>query len=253
MRIRFWQLGVCLLLEGLVRLFLRSFLVSFTARPRFSVEMLCDLSAGAVGMEKSCCADFKQYVRSFQARKRNPNPNFLLSGYLPVGGGLPGEGVGAQKFGMHPETQWNQTFSRDIPGFLPGYPGGRPRSRRRRSFCSILVPYTQKRISCKNRSKIQRCAPAEWNLREIFRFSHRFWREILVKFSVAHPNPGKRSAENFTKISRQISRHLWQRKTEKNFTSALLQGSCSEKIGKKIRRETLPSPATQERRSACKP
>ena len=41
----------------------------------------------------------------------------------------------------------------------------------------------------------QRCAPAEWNLREIFCFSHRFWREILVKFSVAHPNPGKRSTE----------------------------------------------------------
>ena len=49
-----------------------------------------------------------------------------------------------------------------------------------------------------------------------------------MKFSVAHPNPGKRSAENLTKISRQISRHLWQRNTEKNFTSALLQGSCSE-------------------------
>ena len=50
-----------------------------------------------------------------------------------------------------------------------------------------------------------------------------------MKFSLAQPNPGKRSTENFTKISRQISRHLWQRKTEKNFTSALLQGSCSEK------------------------
>ena len=50
-----------------------------------------------------------------------------------------------------------------------------------------------------------------------------------VKFSVAHPNPGKRSVENFTKISRQISRHLWQRKTEKMFTSALLQGSCSDR------------------------
>ena len=61
----------------------------------------------------------------------------------------------------------------------------------------------------------QRCAPAEWSLREISRFSHRFWREVLVKFSVAHPNPGKRSTENFTKISRQISRHLWQRKRRK--------------------------------------
>ena len=49
-----------------------------------------------------------------------------------------------------------------------------------------------------------------------------------MKFFVAHPNPGKRSTENFTKISCQISRHLWQRKTEKKFTSTLLQGSCSE-------------------------
>ena len=31
-------------------------------------------------------------------------------------------------------------------------------------------------------SKIQRHTPAEWNLREIVRFSVRFWREILVKF-----------------------------------------------------------------------
>ena len=28
--------------------------------------------------------------------------------------------------------------------------------------------------------KHQRCGPAEWNLREIFRFSHRFSREILA-------------------------------------------------------------------------
>ena len=87
-------------------------------------------------------------------------------------------------------------------------------------------------VRCQRPAKRQRRAAAEWNLREIFRFSHRFRREILVKFSVAHPNPGKRSAENFTKISRQISRHLWQRKTEKNFTSALLQGSCSGETSK---------------------
>ena len=50
-----------------------------------------------------------------------------------------------------------------------------------------------------------------------------------LKFSVAHPDLGKRSTENFTEISCQISRHLWQRKTEKYFISALLQGSCSDK------------------------
>ena len=44
---------------------------------------------------------------------------------------------------------------------------------------------------------------------------------MLVKISLAHPNHGKRSTDNFTKISPQISRHLWQRKTEKNFTFAV--------------------------------
>ena len=65
----------------------------------------------------------------------------------------------------------------------------------------------------------QRCAPAEWNLRETCRFSHRFWREILVTFSLAHPNPGKRSTENFTKISRQnsgIRTPLAEKNWEKN-------------------------------------
>ena len=40
------------------------------------------------------------------------------------GGGLPRERVGAEKFGMSFETQGNQTFRRDIPGFWPGYPRG---------------------------------------------------------------------------------------------------------------------------------
>ena len=73
-----------------------------------------------------------------------------------------------------------------------------------------------------------RAAPQQSEICVKFSVFHRFWREILVKFSAAHPNPGKRSSENFTKISRQISRHVWQRKTEKIFTSALLQGSCSD-------------------------
>ena len=42
---------------------------------------------------------------------------------LGWGGGLPREGVEAKKFGMSFETQQNQIFWRDIPGFLPGYPG----------------------------------------------------------------------------------------------------------------------------------
>ena len=58
-----------------------------------------------------------------------------------------------------------------------------------------------------------------------------------MKFSAAHRNPGKRSAEKFTQISRQISRHFWQRKTEKFFTSALLQGSCSDVPSSRVSRE----------------
>ena len=57
-----------------------------------------------------------------------------------------------------------------------------------------------------------------------------------MKFSAARRNPGKRSTENFTQISRQISRHFWQRKAEKIFTSSLLQGSCSEKSTKNQRK-----------------
>ena len=66
-----------------------------------------------------------------------------------------------------------------------------------------------------------------------------------MRFSLARPNPGKRSTENFTKFSRQISRHLWQRKTEKNFTSALLQGSCS----KDTRVDVLDQNLRSERRN----
>ena len=102
----------------------------------------------------------------------------------------------------------------------------------------------------RRRGTISAAPPAEWNLREIFRFSHRFWREILVKFSAAHRNPGKRSAENFTQISRQISRHFWQRKTEKFFTSALLQGSCSENDQSRPRKKPRASKRTS-RRFSC--
>ena len=87
-------------------------------------------------------------------------------------------------------------------------------------------------FSCSEMSlfSLKTCTPVKatpWSTPWIFRSSHRFWREIFVKFPLGHPNPGKCSTENFTKISRQISRHL-QRKTEKKFTSALLHCSCSD-------------------------
>ena len=63
--------------------------------------------------------------------------------------------------------------------------------------------------------------------------------KICVKFSVIHtvfdvtfwwnfPSHTQILENVARKKSRQISRHLWQRKTENNFTSALLQGSRSE-------------------------
>ena len=54
--------------------------------------------------------------------------------------------------------------------------------------------------------------------------------EILVKFSFAHPNPGKRSTENFTKISRQISRHFPPKKPSRTKTTTESTSRYGEKI-----------------------
>ena len=67
------------------------------------------------------------------------------------------------------------------------------------------------------------------NVREIFRFSHRFWRDILVKVSDSDTQTleRKRSAR---KISRQnFTTRLAEKNGEKDH-SALLQGSCSEAL-----------------------
>ena len=57
-----------------------------------------------------------------QARKRNPNPKgpkpkLLSPDIFWWGGGLPLEGVGAEKFGMSLETTETKLFCREIPGF----------------------------------------------------------------------------------------------------------------------------------------
>ena len=56
--------------------------------------------------------------------KKEPKPKLLGTDIFGRGGGLPREGVGAEKFGMSLETRETKLFWRDIPGFLPGYPGG---------------------------------------------------------------------------------------------------------------------------------
>ena len=57
-----------------------------------------------------------------QGRKRNPNPKLFGPDIFRWGARLPCELVGAKKFGMCFETQENQAFWQDIPGFLAGYP-----------------------------------------------------------------------------------------------------------------------------------
>ena len=76
----------------------------------------------------------------YHERKRNPNQNFRgrissgrvgvfhLKGWRPKGSVCPSK------------PRENKLFGRDIPGILPGYPGGCPQSLRRKSLCSIFVP-----------------------------------------------------------------------------------------------------------------
>ena len=62
-----------------------------------------------------------------------------------MGWGLPREGVGAKKFGMSLKTQGNQTFGRDISGFLLGCPAQVPEKFERKSLCSIFAPYAREK------------------------------------------------------------------------------------------------------------
>ena len=56
-------------------------------------------------------------------KKKEPKPKLFGPDIFGWGGGLPREGVGAKKFGMSFETQGNQTFWRDMPGFCRDIPG----------------------------------------------------------------------------------------------------------------------------------
>ena len=77
--------------------------------------------------------------------KKEPKPRLFGPDIFGWGGGLPCEGVGAKKFGMPFETQGNQTFWRDIPGFCRDIPGV-PEKFEKKSLCSILVPYSQESV-----------------------------------------------------------------------------------------------------------
>ena len=77
-------------------------------------------------------------VAPSSGKKMKPKPKLFDPDIFGWGGGLPREGVGAKKFGMSFETQGNQTCWRDIPGFMAGYPGGRPKSLRQKSCVQPL-------------------------------------------------------------------------------------------------------------------
>ena len=77
-----------------------------------------------------------EFVRNFgsvSGKKREPKPKLFGPDIFRWGGGLPREGVGARKFGMSFETQGNQPFWRDIPGFA-GISRGCPKSLTKKRF-----------------------------------------------------------------------------------------------------------------------
>ena len=113
-------------------------------------------SEGAKGLEKPCPPlhrigkhsspqnrTYTEYVKNTQElgrgrqTKKEHKPKLFGPDIFRWGGGLPRERVGARKFGMSLETQANQTFGRDIPGFCREC----PKSLRKKGLCSIVVPY----------------------------------------------------------------------------------------------------------------
>ena len=61
--------------------------------------------------------------RWISVKRKEHKPKLLGPDVFRWGGALPceGGGGGGKKFGMSPEIQGNQTFGRDIPGFLLGH------------------------------------------------------------------------------------------------------------------------------------
>ena len=75
--------------------------------------------------------------------EKEPKPKLFGPDIFQWGRGLPRERVGAKKFDTSLETREIKPFGRPragYPGILPGYPGGRPKSLRKRSLGSIFVP-----------------------------------------------------------------------------------------------------------------
>ena len=74
-------------------------------------------------------------------KKNEPKPKLFGPGIFGWSGGLPREMVGAKKLGMSFETQENQTFWRDIPGFCRDIPELPEKFEKTTKLCSIFRPY----------------------------------------------------------------------------------------------------------------
>ena len=59
----------------------------------------------------------------WSGKNKEPNPNFLVQISLGGVGVFHVKGVGGQKVRHVLRNPGNQTFWRDIPGYLAGYPG----------------------------------------------------------------------------------------------------------------------------------
>ena len=87
-------------------------------------------------------------LTTYSGKKKEPKPKLFRPDIFGWGGGLPREGVGAKKFGTSLEPGKPNFFggiSRDFAGISRRC----PKSLRKKSLCSIFVPY----ICCKNKGK----------------------------------------------------------------------------------------------------
>ena len=96
-----------------------------------------------------------------QGRKRNPNPNFLVWIFSSGVGVFHVNGWGS-KSSICPSKHRESNFLGGISRDLPGYPGGARKVLRKKSSCSISVPYLlgkEERPKCvRNASKLrQKC------------------------------------------------------------------------------------------------
>ena len=74
------------------------------------------------------------HLSHLSGKKKEPKPKLFGPDIFGWGGGLPREGVGAEKFGMSLKTREIELFGRDIPGFCRDIPEA-PEKFEKRKVC----------------------------------------------------------------------------------------------------------------------